>query len=117
MPLFRKKQPPAPKPVEHAVITHFTLSGDEFGEADEREAIFRLEDALIEAINGAGVGEFDGNEFGGGEAVLYAYGPNAEELFAVMEPHLRGFEARPAWCILRYGEAMDPDAVERRVDL
>lgn len=117
MPLFRKKPAPKAQPVEHAVICRYALSGDEFGELDEREAIFALEDALIAAIDAAGVGEFDGHEFGGGEAVLYAYGPDADALFATMEPHLRAFEARPAWCVLRYGGAADPNAVERRVDL
>lgn len=116
MPLFRKKAP-APKPVEHAVITRFSITGDEFGEVDEREEILALEDRLIAAIEAAGVGEFDGNEFGGGEAVLFAYGPDADALFGAMEPILREFPARPAWCVLRYGEAADPTAVERRVDL
>jgi hypothetical protein len=116
MPLFRKKSP-TPAPVEHAVIVHFNVSGDEFGEVHEREAIFAMEEALIQAIDESGVGEFDGNEFGGGEAILYAYGPNADDLFAAMEPHLRAFDARPAWCILRYGEATDPNAEERRIDL
>ena len=99
------------------MIVHFVVSGEEFGEVDEREAIFALEDELIEAIKEAGVGEFDGNEFGGGEAVLYSYGPDADALFAVMEPHLRAVKARPAWCVLRYGEAADPSAKERRIDL
>lgn len=116
MPLFKKKSPPS-EPVEHAVIAHFKVSGDEFGVGHEREAIFALEEALIQAIDEAGVGEFDGNEFGGGEAVLYAYGPNADSLFAAMEPHLRAFEARPAWCILRFGDAADPNAEEQRIDL
>lgn len=116
MPLFKRKSP-RPVSVEHAVIVHFNVSGDEFGEVQEREAIFALEEALIQAIDQAGVGEFDGNEFGGGQAVLYAYGPDADDLFAAMEPHVRAFSARPAWCILRYGEATVPNAEERRIDL
>lgn len=117
MPLFRRKKTEPPAPVEHAVIAHFTLSGDDFGELSERDALFELEDALMAAIEAAGVGEFDGNELGAGEAVLYAYGPSADDLFTVMEPLLRGFQARPAWCILRYGRAGDADATERRIDL
>ena len=62
------------------------------------------------------MGEFDGNEFGGGEAVLYAYDPNADALFRAMEPPLRAFPARPAFAILRYGKAADPTAQERRID-
>jgi hypothetical protein len=72
---------------------------------------------LVSAIDASGVGEFDGNEFGGGEGVLYAYGPDANELYAAMAPHLLGFDARPAYAILRFGEAADPSAVQHRIDL
>ncbi|MFE6361655.1 hypothetical protein ACFVP3_16900 [Streptomyces sp. NPDC057806] len=71
---------------EHAVIAHFRLaSGD--------------------------VGEVDGNEFGEGEAVVYAYGPDADALFKVMEPTLRGLPFRPAHIVLRRGDS------ESRLDL
>ncbi|WP_406159019.1 hypothetical protein [Streptomyces canus] len=36
---------------------------------------------MAAAVEEAGVGEVDGNEFGGGEVVLYAYGPDAQALF------------------------------------
>ncbi|MGW8953893.1 hypothetical protein [Streptomyces sp. NPDC055709] len=49
--------------------------------------LFRQAEALlVKVIEQAGYGEFDGNEFGGGEAVLYAFGPAADALFAVTEP-------------------------------
>ncbi len=47
-----------------------------------------LEDQLIEAIESQSLGEFDGNEVGPEEAVLYMYAPNAEALFAGIEPIL-----------------------------
>lgn len=98
------------KPAEHAVIAHYTFAG-------ELGAIHALEDELTAKIIVAHAGEYDGNEIGGGEAVLYAYGPDANALFAVMEPALRAFGARPAHAILRYGAATDPTAATRRVDL
>lgn len=104
-------------PVEHAVIAHIKLSDDNFGEAAEREAVYALEERRIEAIEGAAEGEFDGNEFGGGEAVLHAQGPDADDLFRVMGRDLRAFGARPAWCLLRYGAAGDLTAKELRIDL
>ncbi|MGW1004461.1 hypothetical protein [Streptomyces sp. NPDC002520] len=55
----------------------------------------------------------DGNEFGGGEAVLYAYGTDANALFKVMEPTLRGLPFRPAHVVLRQGS----QETETRVDL
>jgi len=120
MSLFKRKKPDAAtakKSPEHAVIVHLKLSDDAHGTVEERESVFALEDELERAIEGSAAGEFDGNEFGGGEAVLYAYGPDADALFAAMEAPLRAFPNRPAFAILRYGEATDPAAQERRVAL
>lgn len=102
---------------EHAVIVTYSLSGGTFGEPHERDSVRALQKRLTTAIKSAGVGEFDGNEFGGDAVVLFAYGPDASRLFAVMEPELRAFSARPAHVVLRYGEADDPTAIEYRIDL
>ncbi|MEU2735014.1 hypothetical protein ABZ656_06090 [Streptomyces sp. NPDC007095] len=98
---------------EQAVIARFRLSGEEFGERAERAVIFHAERAMVAAVGEAGVGEVDGDEFGGGEAVVYAYGPDAEALFKVMEPILRGLPFRPAHVVLRHGAAK----TELHVDL
>ena len=74
--------------------------------------MYALERSLSTTIESAGVGEF-----GGGEVVLYAYGPDAGTLFSAMEADLRAFAARPAHEVLRYGEAGDPAAIEQRIDL
>ncbi|WP_405015189.1 hypothetical protein [Kitasatospora sp. NBC_01539] len=102
---------------EHAVIGRYRLAGDGFGGQGERAVVREAQRLLSEVIERAGVGEFDGNEFGGGEAVLYAYGPDADALFAVMAPTLRNLPFRPAHVVLRHGSASDPSAVERRVEL
>ncbi|WP_189779720.1 hypothetical protein [Streptomyces tauricus] len=96
---------------EHAVIAHFRLAGDGFGDADQREQIYEAEQAMEAATEEAGVGEVDGNEFGGGDAVVYTYGPDADALFKVLEPILRSLPFRPAYVLLRRGD------VETRVDL
>ncbi|MFD8369176.1 hypothetical protein ACFV2Z_00130 [Streptomyces sp. NPDC059688] len=96
---------------EHAVIAHFPLAADGFGDADQRERVYEAEEVMAAAVEEAGVGEVDGNEFGGGEALLYAYGPDADALFKVMEPTLRGLPFRPAHVVLRQGD------IESRVDL
>ncbi|MFF5007104.1 hypothetical protein ACFY3G_30270 [Streptomyces phaeochromogenes] len=96
---------------EHAVIAHFRLASDGFGEVDQREQIYEAEQAMEAATEKAGVGEVDGNEFGGGEAVVYAYGPDADALFKVLEPTLRRLPFRPAHVLLRRGDN------ETRVDL
>jgi hypothetical protein len=102
---------------ENAVIVRYALSGDGFGDEEERKAVYALQHRLAEAVEAADAGEFDGNEVGGGEAVLYAYGPDATRLFAAMEPQLRAFPARPAYAVLRFGEADDPTAEEQRINL
>jgi hypothetical protein len=45
--------------------------------------------------------------------VLYAYGPDADALFKVMEPMLRSLPFRPAYVVLRQGSR----ETESRVDL
>ncbi|MFI5534173.1 hypothetical protein ACIA8O_37115 [Kitasatospora sp. NPDC051853] len=102
---------------EHAVVARFQLAADGFGGQSQRATVRRAQTLLTEVIDRAGVGEFDGNEFGAGEVTLYAYGPDADALFAVMAPVLRDLSFRPAHVVLRYGSAADPSAVEHRVDL
>jgi hypothetical protein len=102
---------------EHAVIVTYSLSDSAFGSPHERDAVRTLQQRLTAAIESSGVGEFDGNEFGGGRVALYAYGSDADRLFSVMEPLLRDFPARPAYAVLRYGSADDSMAIEHRVDL
>ncbi|MFJ8996392.1 hypothetical protein ACIRQH_39080 [Streptomyces sp. NPDC102279] len=99
------------------MIARYRLTGDGFGEPGERAAVRAAQSLMSEAIEGAGVGEFDGNEFGGGEVALFAYGPDADALFAVMEPVLRDLPLRPAHVVLRYGSASEPSAGERLVEL
>ena len=116
MALFGRKKPREPSD-EQAVITHLPLSDDAHGAAEEREAIFELERKLTKAAAALG-GEHDGNEFGGGEAVLYTYGPDANALFEAVRSSHGDFPIRPgAFAVKRYGRAGDPDALEERVSL
>jgi hypothetical protein len=104
--------------MEQAVIAHLPLTEEPFGSEREREAIADLVDMLHRAIDDHGVGEFDGDEFGGGRCVLYMYGPDADRLFGVVEPILKAAPlARGGFAIKRYGDVKDLDAVEARVDL
>jgi len=93
---------------EHAVLLHITsLSAD--------SGLDAIEDPLIEAIQAAAVGEFDGNEIGPSGAVLYLYGPNADALFDAVEPVLRSAPlGAGSYAVKRYGE---PGADETRVEL
>ena len=110
-----RKKDEAPK-VEQAVLVHIPLSTDTFGTDEEQEAVFALESELEEAVKASGLGEFDGNEFGGGECVFFMYGPDADALYGLIEPILRSKPiAAGGFAIKRYGEASDASAHEARV--
>ena len=102
---------------EHTVIAHYQLAAGPTGTATDMHSVFSFEDRLIRAISDARAGEFDGNEFGVDDVTIYAYGPNADRLFAAMEPVLRSFPPRPAQVLLRYGGYEDTSAPEILVDL
>jgi hypothetical protein len=102
---------------DHAVLVCLKLSNAEFGDADERQAIHALSDRLESAIRRANAGELGGDEFGDGTCTLYMYGPDADKLFAAVEPALRGSRlTRGGHVIKRYGAATNPAAREARID-
>jgi hypothetical protein len=111
------KEPERTPPPEQAVIVSLLLSNAAFGQAEERDAIHALTDRLDAAIREAGAGEFDGDEFGDGTCTLYMYGPDADSLFAAVEPLLRGSTlAKGGHAIKRYGPASDRQSREVRVE-
>lgn len=90
---------------DHAVLVHLKLSSGEFGEEEERERIGQLGDRLDDLVQKADVGEFDGDEYGDGECVLYFYGGNADKLYAAMEPTLLLSPLSPGGhAVKQYGE-------------
>jgi len=102
--------------MDQAVIAHLRLSDTNFGTEDEHAAIFVLEERLEAAIIKANAGEFDGNEFGGGECTLFMYGPDADALYDAILPILQmNPQARGGYAIKRYGDVRDPNAREVRV--
>jgi len=109
--VFQKKKPVAP---EQAVIVR--LRGSSLpDEVYEKYDISTLEDQLREAIEKKKLGEFDGNEFGPQETVLYMYGPDAEQLFAGVESVLRAYPlCKEGVAVIRRGP---PGAPQREVNL
>jgi hypothetical protein len=98
---------------EHSVIVTFTY-------ADQSpKPLFSLEDRLREAIDAAGVGEFDGNELASdlSDGTMYMYGPDAEALFHVVRPLLAEATCfRTAAATLRFGPPAD-GVPERTVEV
>ncbi len=99
---------------EQAVIVHLDGQGLP-DEVYERHDLATLEERLADAIRAGALGEYDGNEVGPDETTLYLYGPDAERLFAGVEPVLRGYPlCRNARVVVRRGA---PGAEEREVRL
>ncbi|MBL8733809.1 MAG: hypothetical protein JNN13_15670 [Planctomycetes bacterium] len=71
---------------EQDLLFILPLQKGQMGTNQERQAIERLEDELEAAAQAAGVGEFDGDEYGGGECTLFFCGPDVEQLLAVLRP-------------------------------
>ena len=96
---------------KHAVIAYLKLSDKCFGSGQERANFHHLSDHLAEAIRQRGVGEFDGDEFGSGQCVLFMYGEDADALFAAIELILRASPpAKGGRVVKRYGEPSDKNA-------
>jgi hypothetical protein len=72
-----------------------------------------LEDQLIEVFDKKNIGEFDGNEIGPDESILYMYGPNAEIIFTEIEEILRRNPlCQSSKVVIRYGK---PGAPEKEI--
>lgn len=74
---------------EQDLLVVLKLSNRAIGRAAEREQIELFADELATAVAEAGVGEFDGDELGGGECILFFCGPDLERLLGVLLPLLR----------------------------
>ena len=70
--------------MEHAVIVHFQYGSTNL------DRLFAAEHQLEAAINEARAGELDGHEIAvdGSDGFFYMYGPDADRLFAAVEPVL-----------------------------
>jgi hypothetical protein len=83
--------------------------------ADPDSGLDLIEDSIIEAIETAGVGEFDGNEIGADGAMLFMYGPDADALWDAVDSAVSRSALGPgSRAVKRYGP---PGAREVRVDL
>jgi hypothetical protein len=102
---------------EHCVKIYLKLTDGNFGTAEEVKSIHALSDTLEAAIANNNAGEFDGDEFGGGECTLYMYGVDADSLFeAIKEPLLASPLSKGGHVIKRYGPPND-SVKEVRIEL
>jgi hypothetical protein len=104
---------------QHSVVVQFYDFAEKFwtDEAQTLDALLALEDELSEALEGTEIGEVDGHEVAidGSDGFLFLYGPDADALFAAIEPILRKSPVMAgADATLRYG---DPDQEDLKQQL
>jgi hypothetical protein len=118
--LMRMNQPAQDCGVQYnqSLLVPIPLGGGEFGSDEEQEAVLELADTLSDVIAESGVGEFDGYEFGNFEALLFAYGNDADALLATMEPTLKNSPvAKQASITKQYGMTDEESTREETVEL
>jgi hypothetical protein len=88
---FKKKPESRKEPLpEQAVL--IALDGTGLPDSVyESYDLSTLETQIVNAIEGTGLGEFDGNEIGPQGASLYLYGPDAEKLYERIERILKQY--------------------------
>jgi hypothetical protein len=74
---------------EQDVLVVLKLSNRLMGTHQERADLEVFADELDVAVRDAGVGEYDGDELGGGECTLFFCGPDQDQLLAVLLPLLK----------------------------
>ena len=73
---------------ERDLLVVFPQSNRDMGTASERDALEAFAEGLDAEVREAGVGDYDGNEYGGGEFILFFCGPDVDRLLAVLRPLL-----------------------------
>jgi len=102
---------------EQDLLVVLRLSNRQMGTLRERQEIEAFADQLEAAVLEAGVGEYDGDEIGGGECTLFFCGPDADRLQATLQPLLK----RSALCrgghLVRMVADVSGQPVQQRVQL
>ncbi len=88
---------------------------EEFGTTKQQSEVRSLEEALRKVLpERAGL---DGDEFGEGQAIIYLYGPNADEIFNQIEPALKRSEFNHIDITLQYGRPDDSKTKDKKFTL
>lgn len=99
----RSNQPGDEPGAEHALIITITFE-EERPPAAEFDFWLGIQEQMERAIEDAGAGELDGDEWGEGVCTIYCYGPNADALWDAVAPVLEKTPIRKgSYAIKRYG--------------
>jgi hypothetical protein len=89
MPAMHEPEEATGPMAEQDLLVILRVSKGSMGTASERAAIAELSEVLEQAALDAGVGEFDGDEYAGGECTLFFAGPDAGKLANILIPLLK----------------------------
>jgi len=93
------------------------LSNRMMGVQSERQEIEAFAAQLEDAVTEAGVGEYDGDELGGGECILFFCGPDIERLIAVLHPMLKRSPMCRGGYFVRMVEGEGGEMVRQRIPI
>jgi hypothetical protein len=107
---------------EHSVIVTFYDFAEKFWTDDLQtlDPLFDLQDDLMAALYGKQIGELDGHEIAmdGSDGFLFLYGPDADKLYAAIEPVLRSSAVTQGGnATLRYGSPGMHNVHERYIEI
>lgn len=95
-----------------AVTAWVRLFDPEFGNEREEQRVFELENRIINAIEGAGVGIFDTNELGRGSFGMRLLGADPDRIVELLRPLLVDAPAGSYLTIRRGGAGSSEERVE-----
>jgi hypothetical protein len=99
---------------EQDLLLVFPLAKGQMGTNQERQALELLADDLDAAVQAAGVGEYDGDEYGGGECTFFFCGPDVEQLLAVVRPLVKRSPLSRGAAFVRMVQAADGSFAQQR---
>ena len=100
---------------ERDLLVVLRLSNRQIGTAGERAEISLIADEITRAVEAEGVGEYDGEEYGGGECILFFCGPDEDALLGLLRPLLqRSGYARGAHFV-RLVESQDGNMIREKI--
>ena len=112
---FKPAAPPTPDDLSNQAVLVYLDGQNLSDQVYETCDLVTLEDLLIPVLEASGAGEYDGDESASGETCLYFYGPDADRLFAAIQPILRSYPlCSGARVVLRFGQ---PGATQRELQL
>lgn len=106
---------------QSVIVVFYDLAGKFWTEFSEPlDPIHELEDQMNAVLEGKDVGVLDGHEVAmdGSEGFFFLYGPDADALYAAIEPTLRASVlAQGGHATLRYGPPALANVRERYIEI